>query len=378
MAGVPAPTSTAASSAVADFLREQGGAGHGEYGTVTGRPRRVGWFDAVAGRYVAQLNGLTGIALTRLDALDKFDTLKICTAYKVNDMHLAHIPADLSILESVEPQYEEHPGWKEDTSGARAWSDLPENARSYIQRICQLIGTPLDMVSVGPHRDQTITLRNTPFTVVGVSHVATGSIVLQTASSYLAIGDAQRLANTTMISQIVAQARDTASVDTAATDVRALLTAAHGIVDFRVETQQQLLDTASQTTNLLTYLLAGIASISLIVGGIGIMNIMLVSVVERTREIGLRKALGATDGDVLTQFLLEAVFLSFGGGLLGVAAGIGLANLLSTISTNLPTEITTSSVSLAFGVATAIGIIFGVLPAVRSARLQPVEALRYE
>ena len=156
---------------------------------------------------------------------------------------------------------------------------------------------------------QTITLRDTPYTVVGVSHVATGSIVLQAASSYITIDDAQRLANTTMISQIVAQTRDTAAVDTAATDARALLTAAHGIVDFRIETQQQLLDTAAQTTNLLTYLLAGIASISLIVGGIGIMNIMLVSVVERTREIGLRKALGATDGDVLTQFLLEACLL---------------------------------------------------------------------
>jgi adenylosuccinate synthase len=149
----------------ADFLRQQGGAGHGEYGTVTGRPRRVGWFDAVAARYVAQLNGLTGVALTRLDALDKFDTIKVCTSYRVNDAHLSHLPADLSILETVESQYEEHPGWMSNTSGARSWSDLPENARSYVDRLCQLIGAPLDLVSVGPHREQTITIRN-PYNVV--------------------------------------------------------------------------------------------------------------------------------------------------------------------------------------------------------------------
>lgn len=159
------PFPTEITGDLADFLREQGGIGHGEYGTVTGRPRRVGWFDAVAGRYVAALNGLTGLAITRLDALDKFDTIKICTTYQVNDAHLNHLPADISILESVEPQYEEHPGWQTDTSGARAWADLPKNARTYLDRISHLLGTGLDIVSVGPHRDQTIVLRN-PYKVV--------------------------------------------------------------------------------------------------------------------------------------------------------------------------------------------------------------------
>jgi adenylosuccinate synthase len=144
----------------ADFLREQGGAGHGEYGTVTGRPRRVGWFDAVAGRYVAALNGLTGLAITRLDALDKFDSIKICTAYQVNDAHLNHLPADITTLESVEAQYEEYPGWQEDTSGARTWAQLPQNARAYLDRLSHLLQTPLDIISVGPHREQTIMLRN--------------------------------------------------------------------------------------------------------------------------------------------------------------------------------------------------------------------------
>ncbi len=227
---------------------------------------------------------------------------------------------------------------------------------------------------------RTITLRDTPYTVVGITHVAPGGFgpQAQATTSYLHVADAQRIIGTTAVGQIVAQARDADSVTAATAAITTSLTAAHGSEDFSIATQQQLLATATQITSLLTYLLAGIAGISLVVGGIGIMNIMLVSVAERTREIGLRKALGATDGDVLLQFLLEAIFLSLGGGLIGVAAGVGLATLAPQLSSNLPTAITPGAVGLAFGVATAIGIIFGVLPAFRSARLQPVEALRYE
>lgn len=159
------PFPTELTGDLADFLREQGGAGHGEYGTVTGRPRRVGWFDAVAGRYVAQLNGLTGVAITRLDALDNLDTIKVCTSYKLHDAVLNHIPADLTTLETIEPEYEEHPGWKSDTTAARSWADLPQNARNYIERLCQLLQTPLDLISVGPHRDQSIIVRD-PFSAV--------------------------------------------------------------------------------------------------------------------------------------------------------------------------------------------------------------------
>jgi adenylosuccinate synthase len=145
---------------LAEFLRNQGGAGHEEYGTVTRRPRRVGWFDSVAARYVAQLNGLTGMAITRLDALDGFDSIKVCTAYKVHDAHLNHIPADPTMLENVDPHYEEFPGWKSDTSGARKWNDLPKQAQHYIESLSRLTQVPLDMVSVGPHREQTIMLQN--------------------------------------------------------------------------------------------------------------------------------------------------------------------------------------------------------------------------
>jgi adenylosuccinate synthase len=159
------PFPTEIEGELADFLREQGGEGHREYGTVTGRPRRVGWFDAVAGKYVCQLNGLTGLAITRLDALDGMETIRICTAYKVHDAHLSHMPADIEMLGKVEPQYEEYPGWQADTSGARKWSDLPDNARRYLDRITAILQTPIDMVSVGPHREQTILLRD-PFNPV--------------------------------------------------------------------------------------------------------------------------------------------------------------------------------------------------------------------
>ncbi len=159
------PFPTEITGPLGDFLRGQGGEGHKEYGTVTGRPRRIGWFDAVAGRYVCLLNGITGLAVTRLDALDRLETIKICTSYKLNDAHMTYMPADIGTLEQVETQYEEYPGWQSDTRAARKWSDLPENARSYVDRICALLETPPDIVSVGPHRDQTIFLNN-PFNPV--------------------------------------------------------------------------------------------------------------------------------------------------------------------------------------------------------------------
>jgi putative ABC transport system permease protein len=192
-------------------------------------------------------------------------------------------------------------------------------------------------------------------------------------------GDALDLSRTDTVGQIVVSARDADSVDRAVDEIGTELKAAHdGAEDFAVTTQEQLLSTFTQVTDLLTYLLAGIAGISLLVGGIGIMNIMLVSVAERTREIGVRKALGATNADVLLQFLLEAVLLALMGGLVGVALGVGVSALLPTLSSNLPTAVTATSVGLAFGVSALIGVVFGVLPAYRSARLQPVEALRRE
>jgi len=147
--------------------------------------------------------------------------------------------------------------------------------------------------------------------------------------------------------------------------------------DFTIFSQNDILSAASQVTGTFTALLSGIAAISLLVGGIGIMNIMLVTVTERTREIGLRKALGAKRNIIITQFLIESVILTFAGGLIGMMIGI-LASYIISRFINLPFTVTLGSVVLAIGVSAAIGIVFGWYPAQRAAKLQPIEALRYE
>jgi len=147
--------------------------------------------------------------------------------------------------------------------------------------------------------------------------------------------------------------------------------------DFSIRNQADFLNTLGETTQVFTLLLAGIAAVSLLVGGIGIMNIMLVSVTERTREIGIRKALGATRANILLQFLIEAVVLCLAGGLIGVGLGAGSAILLRT-AFNWNTAVGPSSAVIALAFASAVGIIFGVWPARRAASLDPIEALRYE
>ena len=133
-----------------------------EFGATTGRPRRCGWFDALVVKYAVRVNGLTGIALTKLDVLDDFDTIRICTGYTYNGSTLDELPANLAVFEKCEPVYEEMPGWKSDIKQARTFQELPENARKYVKRLEKLIGCPIVLVSVGPRRDETIMLKN-PF-----------------------------------------------------------------------------------------------------------------------------------------------------------------------------------------------------------------------
>lgn len=135
--------------------------GH-EFGATTGRPRRCGWFDVLVAKYAVRVNGLTGIALTKLDVLDEFATIKVCTAYSCNGEILDELPSNLDLFEKCRPVYEELPGWQTDISKIRNFADLPENARNYVKRLEQLSGCPIVMVSVGPRRDETIILRN-PF-----------------------------------------------------------------------------------------------------------------------------------------------------------------------------------------------------------------------
>ena len=147
--------------------------------------------------------------------------------------------------------------------------------------------------------------------------------------------------------------------------------------DFQIRSQTDFLTTTAETTQVFTYLLAGIAGVSLLVGGIGIMNIMLVSVTERTREIGIRKALGATRSNILLQFLIEAVVLCCMGGIVGIALGAGGAQVLSKTA-GWSTQISVSAIMIAFGFSAAVGVLFGVWPARRAASLDPIVALRYE
>ena len=146
------PFVTEITSEIGDFLREKGG----EYGATTGRPRRCGWFDAVVARYSMQVNGFTGLALTKLDVLDELPMIKVCTAYKYGTSTLTAFPSDLKVIEQCEPVYEELPGWKQDTTKVKSFDALPENAKRYIKKISELSGAPIEMVSIGAERGQII------------------------------------------------------------------------------------------------------------------------------------------------------------------------------------------------------------------------------
>lgn len=152
------PFPTELNDADGEKLREVGG----EYGATTGRPRRTGWFDAMVLRYAVRANGLTGVALTKLDVLDGFATIKVCTGYTCDGIPVSDLPAKLETFSRCQPVYEELPGWQEDTTKSRSFEDLPSAAQSYVKRLEELIGCPIVLVSVGPGREATIVLKN-PF-----------------------------------------------------------------------------------------------------------------------------------------------------------------------------------------------------------------------
>jgi putative ABC transport system permease protein len=180
------------------------------------------------------------------------------------------------------------------------------------------------------------------------------------------------------IDGIYMQMKSSADVPAAAALVRGILDVAHrGAGDFTIVSPAELLAEQRRTQRIFEMVMVAIASISLLVGGIGIMNIMLASVLERTREIGVRRAIGARQRDVVRQFLIETTIISLTGGVAGIILGVALSQLIGVLA-GWSTIVTTSSIVLAFGVSVAIGIVFGLYPAVRASRLDPVKALHYE
>ena len=184
-----------------------------------------------------------------------------------------------------------------------------------------------------------------------------------------------------------AKVDDSKNLDESIADIKATLRERHGITDpsqddFSVRSMQQALDVFTGVTNALKFFLAAIAAIALLVGGIGIMNIMLVSVNERIREIGLRKAVGAKNGNIRNQFIIETVVIAFGGGLIGVIFGVLISGLVALVARYLGYKwdfiVAPDSVILACGVSIVIGLVFGIYPAIKAAKLDPIEALRYE
>ena len=232
---------------------------------------------------------------------------------------------------------------------------------------------------------QVLRIKNVPFLVVGLLAPKGLSVMNQDQDDVLIIpytSAMKRVIGTTTLRSIIAQARGASLLSAAQQQITDLLRQRHRITpgkddDFTVRGQQEIAEMATATAKVMRLLLGAIASVSLIVGGIGIMNIMLVSVTERTREIGIRMAVGAHGRDILLQFLAEAVTLSSLGGVIGIVLGVGAAKLLSAVA-DWPTLISLGSVVLAFLFSAAVGVFFGFYPARKAAQLDPIEALRYE
>ena len=226
--------------------------------------------------------------------------------------------------------------------------------------------------------------RNEPFDIVGVLAKKGQNAVGQDQDDIVIIPytTAQtRLSGSTRIFQILVSATSQQDIAAAQQEVTAIMHESHkigdGDDDFTVRNQTEIANAAQGTTKIMTWLLASIASVSLIVGGIGIMNIMLVSVTERTREIGIRMAIGARGSDVLTQFLVESIVMSVLGGAVGLVVGVGGASLVARF-TGWSTEVPIAAIALAIGFSAAVGVFFGFYPAKKAAALDPIQALRYE
>ena len=289
----------------------------------------------------------------------------------------------------VTPSYQDIRTWY--PSAGRFVDEADINSVSRVAVLGVKTAQDLFDSSVDPIGQQ-IRINNLPFRVIGVMEERGGSsfggneddtifVPISTAQTRLA--QARTSTGSYVVSVIYAQAISEERMKSAQSEIESLLRDRQGVEfkdeeAFQVITQDQILSVVGNITGLLTVFLGLIAGISLLVGGIGIMNIMLVTVTERTREIGLRKAVGATNAAILSQFLIESIMLSLLGGLFGIALGALAAFITGRLVPQLELSITLNAILLATGVSTVIGVFFGLYPARRAAQLHPIQALRYE
>ncbi len=276
------------------------------------------------------------------------------------------------------PDYPDIRSWK--IASGSMFSE--QDVRS-VAKVCVIGKTVADQLFANSDPvGQTLRIRNIPFKILGVLDAKGFNLFGQDQDDAVLVpytSHMKRLSRRTNISSILIQAASADVIDKVQKDITEVLTQRRKgrEADFTVRNQVELAQTATATTQTMTLLLAAIASVSLLVGGIGIMNIMLVSVTERTREIGIRLAIGAHGSDVLMQFLIEATILSSLGGVIGILLGIGSSQLVSHLN-GWPVLVSTASVVIAFVFSAAVGMFFGFYPARKAAQLDPIDALRYE
>ncbi|MFN7134496.1 MAG: ABC transporter permease, partial [Myxococcales bacterium] len=266
----------------------------------------------------------------------------------------------------------------------RLFNEPEDRGRRRVAVLGALAGSQLGVADTTSLVGETIRIRGTPFEVIGVlEEKGAQGFFNPDEAIFIPIATAQlRVLGTNRIRSIAVQAVSAEAMTEAMGDIDQTLRRVHKLrpgveSDFNIRDQASLLSTMQETTRTFSFLLAGIAAISLLVGGIGIMNIMLVSVTERTREIGLRKALGARRGDILLQFLIESMVLCLVGGCLGIALGVGGSWMLERFA-GWTVRVAPEAVLLSVAFSAGVGIFFGLWPARRAALLSPIEALRYE
>ncbi|MGZ7440904.1 ABC transporter permease [Paenibacillus sp. TH7-28] len=229
---------------------------------------------------------------------------------------------------------------------------------------------------------ETIQIKDIPFKVVGIMSPADAMRSYTNKQIYIPITTGMNMFGQMDIQEMNASAVTFDKIDQARAEIQQLLRSSHKLKpadqdDFQIMTQSEIMQMSSGVNDTMNMLLLGVAVISLIIGGVGIMNIMLVSVTERTREIGIRKAIGAQRSNILTQFLTESVFISLIGGIIGIFTGIGGAKLLEKFA-SMPIEFSYEPIIYSFTSSVLVGVIFGVYPALKASKLKPIDALRYE